>query len=222
MLYFPNLPFSYPMNPFLYILISLPIINTLLCKVPLTVLIIYLFKLVFHVFDYFVKKKEGATVKEGLSQGATKAYQEVKTTCIDLKDRVCEVGKEFVRSIEAKHYPIEVKESPKEFTMFLDAPGMKKEDFKVNVNADNELVISLEKRSEKEEKEGDKDKKEGHRGTYLRREFSYTSFQQSFSLPDDVDRQKISAKVENGVLTIDLPKKEVTPTAPVSHQIEIK
>ena len=95
-------------------------------------------------------------------------------------------------------------------------------DFKVNVNADNELVISLEKRSEKEEKEGDKDKKEGHRGTYLRREFSYTSFQQSFSLPDDVDRQKISAKVENGVLTIDLPKKEVTPTAPVSHQIEIK
>ena len=94
----------------------------------------------------------------------------------------------------------------------------------MNVNADNELVISLEKRSEKEEKEGDKDKdkKEGHRGTYLRREFSYTSFQQSFSLPDDVDRQKISAKVENGVLTIDLPKKEVTPTAPVSHQIEIK
>ena len=56
----------------------------------------------------------------------------------------------------------------------------------------------------------------------MRREFSYTSFQQSFSLPDDVDRQKISAKVENGVLTIDLPKKEVTPTAPVSHQIEIK
>ena len=119
------------MNPFLYILISLPIINTLLCKVPLTVLIIYLFKLFFHVFDYFVEKKEGATVKEGLSQGATKAYQEVKTTCIDLRDRVCEVGKEFVRSMEAKHYPTEVKESPKEFTVFLDAPGMKKEDFKV-------------------------------------------------------------------------------------------
>ena len=106
--------------------------------------------------------------------------------------------------------------------MELAVPGTTKEDFKVNVNADNELVISLEKRSEKEEKEGDKDKKEGHRGTYLRREFSYTSFQQSFSLPDDVDRQKISAKVENGVLTINLPKKEVTPAAPVSHQIEIK
>ena len=116
---------------------------------------------------------------------------------------------------------INIIENEKDFRVELAVPGTTKEDFKVNVNADNELVISLEKRSEKEEKEGDKDKdkKEGHRGTYLRREFSYTSFQQSFSLPDDVDRQKISAKVENGVLTIDLPKKEVTPTAPVSHQI---
>ena len=128
------------MNPFLYILILLPIINTLLCKIPLTVLIIYLFKLVFHVFDYFVEKKEGTTVKEGLSQGATKAYQEVKTTCIDLRDRVCEVGKEFVHSMEAKHYPTEVKESPKEFTMFLDAPGMKKEDFKVEVDGTTLLI----------------------------------------------------------------------------------
>ena len=117
---------------------------------------------------------------------------------------------------------INIIENEKDFRVELAVPGTTKEDFKVNVNADNELVISLEKRSEKEEKEGDKDKKEGHRGTYLRREFSYTSFQQSFSLPDDVDRQKISAKVENGVLTIDLPKKEVTPTAPVAHQIEIK
>ena len=91
---------------------------------------------------------------------------------------------------------INIIENEKDFRVELAVPGTTKEDFKVNVNADNELVISLEKRSEKEEKEGDKDKKEGHRGTYLRREFSYTSFQQSFSLPDDVDRQKISAKVE--------------------------
>lgn len=128
-------------------------------------------------------------------------------------------------SMQHKHASvpaINIIENEKDFRVELAVPGTTKEDFKVNVNADNELVISLEKRSEKEEKEGDKDKKEGHRGTYLRREFSYTSFQQSFSLPDDVDRQKISAKVENGVLTIDLPKKEVTPAAPVSHQIEIK
>ena len=70
---------------------------------------------------------------------------------------------------------INIIENEKDFRVELAVPGTTKEDFKVNVNADNELVISLEKRSEKEEKEGDKDKKEGHRGTYLRREFSYTS-----------------------------------------------
>ena len=116
---------------------------------------------------------------------------------------------------------INIIENEKDFRVELAVPGTTKEDFKVNVNADNELVISLEKHSEKEDKEA-KNPKEGAKGTYLSREFSYTSFQQSFTLPDDVDRQKISAKVENGVLTIDLPKKEVTQTAPVSHQIEIK
>ena len=117
---------------------------------------------------------------------------------------------------------INIIENEKDFRVELAVPGTTKEDFKVNVNADNELVISLEKRSEKEEKEGDKDKKEGHRGTYLRREFSYTSFPQSFSLPDAEDRQKISATVEHGVLPLARTTKEVPPPAPVSHQIEIK
>lgn len=195
MLYFPNLPFSYPMNPFLYILISLPIINTLLCKVPLTVLIIYLFKLVFHVFDYFVKKKEGATVKEGLSQGATKAYQEVKTTCIDLKDRVCEVGKEFVRSIEAKHYPIEVKESPKEFTVFLDAPGMKKEDFKVEVDGTTLLISGSRIASENAEEKT------------IYSERAYGNFSKKVPLNQAADMASAVAKYDNGMLTMVIPKK---------------
>ena len=55
---------------------------------------------------------------------------------------------------------INIIENEKDFRVELAVPGTTKEDFKVNVNADNELVISLEKRSEKEEKEGDKDKKE--------------------------------------------------------------
>ena len=195
MLYFPNLPFSYPMNPFLYILISLPIINTLLCKVPLTVLIIYLFKLVFHVFDYFVKKKEGATVKEGLSQGATKAYQEVKTTCIDLRDRVCEVGKEFVRSMEAKHYPIEVKESPKEFTMFLDAPGMKKEDFKVEVDGTTLLISGSRIASENAEEKT------------IYSERAYGNFSKKVPLNQAADMASAVAKYDNGMLTMVIPKK---------------
>jgi len=129
------------------------------------------------------------------------------------------------RGIQRKHASvpaINIIESENAFCVELAVPGTTKEDFKVNVNADNELVISLEKRSETEDKEGNEQKKGKRHGTYLRREFTYTSFQQSFSLPDDVDRERISAKVENGVLTIELPKKEITHTAPVSHQIEIK
>ena len=81
---------------------------------------------------------------------------------------------------------------------------------------DNELIISLEKKSE--EKEEDKKRK----GTYLRREFSYTQFQQSLLLPDNIEREKISAKVENGVMTIDIPKKKVEELAAATRQIEVK
>ena len=183
------------MNPFLYILILLPIINTLLCKIPLTVLIIYLFKLVFHVFDYFVEKKEGTTVKEGLSQGATKAYQEVKTTCIDLRDRVCEVGKEFVRSMEAKHYPTEVKESPKEFTVFLDAPGMKKEDFKVEVDGTTLLISGSRIASENAEEKT------------IYSERAYGKFSKKVALNQAADMASAVAKYDNGMLTMVIPKK---------------
>lgn len=96
------------------------------------------------------------------------------------------------------------------------APGMTREDFKVHINEDNELIISLEKKSE--EKEEDKKRK----GTYLRREFSYTQFQQSLLLPDNIEREKISAKVENGVMTIDIPKKKVEELAAATRQIEVK
>ena len=78
---------------------------------------------------------------------------------------------------------------------------MTKEDFNVHIDEDNNLVISMEKKSESENK--DENKKEGR---YLRREFSYSKFQQTMILPDDVDKEKISAHVENGVLNIELPK----------------
>ena len=91
---------------------------------------------------------------------------------------------------------------------------MTKDDFSIKIDPENQLIVSMEKKTENDEK----DKK----GKYLRREFSYSRFQQIMVLPENVEKDKIDAKVENGVLTIDLPKKEVTPTAPVSHQIEIK
>ncbi len=96
---------------------------------------------------------------------------------------------------------INVFETENEYKVELAAPGMTKEDFNVHIDEDNNLVISMEKKSESENK--DENKKEGR---YLRREFSYSKFQQTMILPDDVDKEKISAHVENGVLNIELPK----------------
>ena len=93
---------------------------------------------------------------------------------------------------------INVFETEKEYKVELAAPGMTKEDFNVHIDEENNLVISMEKKTENKE-----EKKEGR---YLRREFSYSKFQQTMILPDDVDKEKISAQVENGVLNIDFPK----------------
>lgn len=95
-----------------------------------------------------------------------------------------------------------------EYKVEVAAPGMTKEDFKVHINEDNELVISLEKKTENKEEDAKR------KGTYLRREFSYTQFQQSLLLPDNIERENISAKVENGVMTIDIPKKKIEETPP--------
>ncbi|WP_418697590.1 Hsp20/alpha crystallin family protein [Bacteroides sp.] len=94
---------------------------------------------------------------------------------------------------------INVFETEKEYKVELAAPGMTKEDFNVHIDEDNNLVISMEKKIEHKEE----DKKEGR---YLRREFSYSKFEQTMVLPDDVDKEKIAANVENGVLNITLPK----------------
>lgn len=111
---------------------------------------------------------------------------------------------------------VNILENDDEYKIEVAAPGMTKEDFKVHINEDNELIISMEKKAEEKEE----DKK--HKGTYLRREFSYSQFQQSLILPDNVEKEKIAASVENGVLTVEIPKKKETVTAPASRQIEIK
>ena len=113
---------------------------------------------------------------------------------------------------------VNIIENEKNYRIELAAPGMSKEDLKVSINEDNELVIAFEKQSGN----GNGDEKKEQKGTYLRREFSYTSFRQSFTLPDDVDRDKIEAGMEHGVLTVDLPKKDMTQETPASRQIEIR
>ena len=107
---------------------------------------------------------------------------------------------------------INVKESDKAYTVELAAPGMKKEDFNVHINDDGNLIIKME--SKQEHKEEDKNTR------YLRREFSYSKYEQTLILPDDVAKDAISARVEHGVLTVELPK-VVEEQVKVSRQIAI-
>ena len=97
---------------------------------------------------------------------------------------------------------INVIEKKDEYDVELAAPGMTKEDFKVSLDEDHNLVVELDKKVEKTE-ENKENEETGH---YLRREFSYTKFHQTLLLPDDVNRDAISATVENGVLKVVLPK----------------
>jgi len=109
---------------------------------------------------------------------------------------------------------INVFETEKGYEVELAAPGLDKEDFKVHVDEDNNLHIEMEKKTEN--KEGRK------HGRYLRREFSYEKFQQTLLLPDDVDAEKIEARVEKGVLNVYLPKKERIQRAEAVKHIAIK
>jgi HSP20 family protein len=91
---------------------------------------------------------------------------------------------------------INVLENENQYTVQVAAPGLRREDFEVNLNQEGDLVIKMDaKRNEEEE--------QAH---YLRREFSYTKYEQTLILPDDVERQKIGARVADGVLTVELPK----------------
>lgn len=113
---------------------------------------------------------------------------------------------------------INVIETENEYKVEVAAPGMTKDDFKIHINEDNDLVISMEKQTESTE--GDKEGKTESR--YLRREFSYSKFQQTLILPDDVDKDKIDAKVNDGVLTIELPKRTPEQKEQATKVIEVK
>ena len=107
---------------------------------------------------------------------------------------------------------INVVESDKDYKVEVAAPGMKKEDFNIHLGDNNELIITMEQKNEN---------KEEHK-KYLRREFAYSKFQQSFILPDDVEKEKSSASVTDGILTIDLPKHTPEEKAKVNRVIEIQ
>ncbi|MGC6430856.1 MAG: Hsp20/alpha crystallin family protein [Jejuia sp.] len=104
---------------------------------------------------------------------------------------------------------VNIRETKDEYFVDIAVPGMKKSDF--NIDLDNEeLIISAEVKAE--EKNENKN--------YTRREFGYTSFKRTFTLPDTIDDSKIKANYENGILSITLPKREEAKPKP-SRVIEI-
>lgn len=91
-----------------------------------------------------------------------------------------------------------VSESDTDYRLELCIPGLKKEDLHISIDADNNLVIEMQQKEEK--------KNEDEKRHWLRREFSSTQFKQLLTLPENIKKNEIGAKVEHGILTVTLPK----------------
>ena len=111
-----------------------------------------------------------------------------------------------------------VMENENEYKLEVAAPGMCKDDFKVHLNKDGNLIIEMEKK-ECGCKGKEEDKKECR---YLRKEFSYSKFSQTLLLPDNADKEKIEAQVNNGVLKVVIPKLEKVKAEDEKREIEVK
>lgn len=122
-----------------------------------------------------------------------------------------------LRRVNATAPAVNVKEDADKYTMEVAVPGIKKEFVRIDLNRDGDLELAIENKLEHHEENG----KAEHREHYLRREFSYTNYQQTYSLPDDVEKEKISAKVEDGILSIWLPKIKKSDISVNGRRIEI-
>ena len=110
---------------------------------------------------------------------------------------------------------INVSEDSKGYKVEVAAPGMTKDDFAVSLAPDDTLIISMEKKTGNVPEKGEEKK-------YLRREFSYSKFEQRLSLPDGADREHIDASMSDGVLTISIPKLPVEEKCETTRCIEIR
>jgi HSP20 family protein len=118
------------------------------------------------------------------------------------------MGNDFTIS----HPSVNIVDMGNQFQMDLAAPGLEKKDFNIQIEND-QIVISVEKKTETEQAET---------GKFTRREFNYSAFRRSFLLDENINREGITAAYENGVLRIILPKKEETWKKPSTTTIEIK
>ncbi len=127
-----------------------------------------------------------------------------------------ELMEDFDRNLFSSQRPqqpmlpaVNILESDEGFTLELAAPGMQKSDFKINLD-NNVLTLSSEKQKDEDESNA----------KYSRREFSYSSFCRSFTLPKTIDLDKIKAGYKDGILSVSLPKREDAKVA-VNRQIEV-
>lgn len=119
------------------------------------------------------------------------------------------LGSDFVTPNFKSFTPVNVKETESEFVLEVVAPGFEKEDFKINLD-DNTLTVSAEK---KEQMENNNEK-------FIRKEYKQQSFSRSFTIDENVDAENIVAKYLNGVLTLNLAKRQ--PVKPPVKQITIQ
>ena len=120
---------------------------------------------------------------------------------------------DWMPKMKATAPAVNVKEDAKAYVMELAVPGIKKEYCRVCINNEGNLEVTIENKMEHK----DEDKKEH----YLRREFSYSNYQQVYVLPEDVEKDHVTAAVENGVLAITMPKKTKEEEKKAYRQIEI-
>ena len=120
---------------------------------------------------------------------------------------------DWMPKMKATAPAVNVKEDANAYTMELAVPGIKKEFCRVNINADGNLEVAIENKLEHKE--------ENKKEHFLRREFSYSNYQQTYVLPDDIVKDHIAANVDNGVLTITMPKVSKDEVKQIQRQISI-
>ncbi len=131
---------------------------------------------------------------------------------------------------EAKHPAsfepaINLIENDELYKVEMATPGMQKEDFNIKLNNDGELVVEVEKKEDVKEETApaaDNAKTDEPKDHYWRRDFSFAKFTQTFSVPEDVELEGISAHMADGVLTIELPKKKKSEPVDNTRFIEVK
>ena len=121
-------------------------------------------------------------------------------------------GTEWIANTSATAPALNIVETENEYIVEMAAPGVTKDDFCVTVDKHDQLIVTVESRNHEEHEK---------KGKFLRREFSYSQFQQTLILPENVNKDEIQASQCNGVLTITIPKTHAT-TATEPKRIEVK